>query len=84
MIYHELLEKLKSYSFMALAILLILVGAYRAGSNAARKAYKLERDADALKASRRYRNVELETYSMSDYEIYNDLANEWVRNKSDE
>lgn len=74
-----ILTKLQSGALTALAVLLILFGAYTAGGRAARRSAAYDKASEEAKTFRRVRDVENQTAVMGDGAITSELAANWVR-----
>jgi hypothetical protein len=78
-----LIEKLKSWALLALAVLAVLLGAYGYGGRAARKAAEKKRDYDeALRAAagaKGVHDVEVDIRQMPDGVAADQLRRDWMR-----
>lgn len=82
-----IIEKLKGYAFTALAVLLVLVGAYAMGGRASRKAMTEKKQLnDALREAAGAKGVHdaaIETNKLPDGDAAMQLRNDWMRRSTD-
>lgn len=78
-----IIERLKSWALIALAILLVLAGAYVKGGRAAKAAADKNRDLDearrAAAGSKGTHDAALETNRMRDGDAADELRRDWMR-----
>lgn len=80
-----MITRLKSYALTALAVLLVMVGAYAAGGRAARQAAERKREyEEALRAAAGAKGIQdarLQVGKMSSDAVRDELRRNWVRGK---
>ena len=78
-----IIERLKSWALMALAIVLVLLGAYVKGGRVAAKSAKQRRDLEeaqrAAAGAKGVHDAELETRKLPDGGAVTELRNDWMR-----
>lgn len=76
--------RLQGWALMALAVLLVLAGAYVKGGRAAKAAANKKRDLDearrAAAGAKEVHDAELETRGMGDGDAERELRRDWMRN----
>lgn len=82
-----IIEKMKGWALTALAVLLVLVGAYAMGGRASRKAVKAKTDLNNARreaaGAKGVHDATLETNKLPDGDAGIQLRNDWMRRSTD-